>query len=292
MKKFIISIIGIAVVLFGLDFFGPGGKYEHALPNAIKNFDTSAFVSELKNLGEEVSAPPPLKSKNSSNKGVLSRAGIIQQTNLQRAANGNLPALKENDQLNAAAWAKAADIFSQQYFDHVNPQGKGPADVTREAGYEYISVGENLAMGFFEDDKDLVEAWMNSPGHRENILNGKYEEIGAAAIKGMYEGKETWVAVQEFGRPASSCPRVDVTLKASIDSLQNEIDALQDQLVAMKVELDSMNPKTPEEYEAYNKKVAEYNSQIKIFNNKVDVLKTQSARYNSQVSVYNICLNS
>src|SRR6185369_15716694 len=117
-----------------------------------------------------------------------------------------LPALKENALLDKAAKKKLDDMFAQQYFEHINPQGKGPSDLAKSVGYDYIAIGENLALGNFKNDAELVQAWMDSPGHRANILNKQYTEIGVAVGQGTYEGKKTWLAVQEFGRPTSSCP--------------------------------------------------------------------------------------
>ena len=63
-----------------------------------------------------------------------------------------------------------------------------------------------------------MTAWMNSPGHRANILNPHFQEIGVAVGKGMYEGHETWIAVQSFGMPLSACPASDANLKIKIDA--------------------------------------------------------------------------
>ena len=68
-------------------------------------------------------------------------------------------------------------------------------------------------MGNFKNDQDLVSAWLNSPGHRANILNTRFTEIGTAVLKGFYEGREVWMAVQEFGLPLSSCPNPDSKVK-------------------------------------------------------------------------------
>src|SRR5207237_597403 len=142
----------------------------------------------------------------------------------------------------------------------------------------------------FKDDAALVEAWMNSPGHRANILNTKYQEIGVAVGSGMFEGHKTWLAVQEFGKPKSSCPSVDSNLKLQINSQQNEINQMQSNLAELKNQLDSSQPKTQSEYDSYNQLVAEYNNMIKIYNNKVDTLKLISDQYNIEVRAYNSCL--
>jgi len=107
----------------------------------------------------------------------LTVKGVIDNTNKQRALNGDLPVLKENFKLNFSAEKKLQDMFVKQYFEHNSPEGIGVGDLGLQAGYEYIIIGENLALGNFKDDASLVDAWMASPGHRANILNKKYTEI-------------------------------------------------------------------------------------------------------------------
>ena len=130
---------------------------------------------------------------------------IISETNLQRQENGDLPALKENTDLDETASAKAADIFKNQYFEHVSPSGVDPGKLVESYGYDYIVEGENLILGNFSSEKEVVADWMASPGHRANILNNRYTEIGVAIVKGTYKGEESWVGVQEFGLPLSTC---------------------------------------------------------------------------------------
>ncbi|MCX6721540.1 MAG: CAP domain-containing protein [Candidatus Staskawiczbacteria bacterium] len=129
---------------------------------------------------------------------VFDKDRIIYETNVQRVKNG-LPSLTKNEILNQMAEAKAKDMFAKQYFDHVSPDGYGLEDLARDYGYKYVEVGENLLEGNFNDEKQILNDWMNSPEHRHNILNEKFTEMGAAVIKGKYEGRTVWMAVQEFG---------------------------------------------------------------------------------------------
>lgn len=286
---------GAVLVLVGLLFWflpSPLGKITKNIPDVIKNLSTGTVATQIKNIKQEVFAPPPLKSNSPKiENSVLTIAGIISWTNINREQNGAEPALKENTKLNQSAKLKLEDMFKQQYFEHESPSGAGPADLAKTVGYEYLSIGENLALGFFKDNEELVTAWMNSPGHRENILNTKFTEIGVAVAKGFYKGEETWIAVQEFGRPTSNCPAVDASLKALILSLEQEVDRLHAELTAKRQELESMDPKTKQEYEDYNTKVADFNNLVKNYNNKVDLLKMTSNKYNTQVSAYNLCLD-
>lgn len=259
--------------------------------SADRNLNLTRFP-DLKSVKQEVNTSGLLRGQTGQVASAwLTRAGTIDQTNLQRAQN-NLPALKENRLLNQAAQKKLQDMFAGQYFEHISPQGVGPAELAKAVNYEYVAIGENLALGNYKNDKDLVNAWMNSPGHRANILNTKYQEIGVAVGKGMFEGQEIWLAVQEFGKPASACPIVDSGLKDRIQSLREEVAVMEQQINDMKVGLSNPGDiQDKQAADAYNQKVAEYNVLVNSYNNKVDQLKALTVQYNSQVNAYNACLN-
>lgn len=124
---------------------------------------------------------------------------IIQLTNAERAKLG-VSALKENKLLSEAARQKAADMFAFNYWAHVSPSGRTPWAFFTDVGYKYQYAGENLARDF-RDPGSVVQAWMNSPTHRENMVNAKYREIGVAVVTGTLQGVETALVVQHFGTP-------------------------------------------------------------------------------------------
>ncbi len=130
-------------------------------------------------------------------KSEASNSTILNLTNNQRALN-NLKVLSENDNLNAAAYAKAQDMFKNQYFEHTSPQGKTPWTFINNAGYDYAYAGENLAIDF-ENLKDTNDALMKSPTHKANILNTKYTEMGTATVTGQFNGRVTTITVEMFG---------------------------------------------------------------------------------------------
>ncbi|HYC34592.1 MAG TPA: CAP domain-containing protein, partial [Candidatus Paceibacterota bacterium] len=167
------------------------------------NLSFDKVRSDIKTTVENL--PDPLISKKAAVSGNLTVSVIVTETNNQRKANG-LSELGVNELLTRAAQMKLDDMFKNQYFEHESPDGKGPGEVAEAAGYRFLTVGENLALGSFADEKDLVQAWMDSPGHRANILGTQFTEIGIAAKKGMFKGEEVWIAVQEFGKPLSACP--------------------------------------------------------------------------------------
>lgn len=129
----------------------------------------------------------------------LTGSEVLRLTNVTRSEHG-IPELKESFLLNAVAVDRARDMFEKQYFDHVSPTGEKAADIAQKAGYRYKMIGENIAAGAFITNQKIINGWMQSPGHRKNLLSGKFEEIGVAVVRGRLEGDETWIAVQVFGR--------------------------------------------------------------------------------------------
>jgi hypothetical protein len=108
---------------------------------------------------------------------------LFNQTNQQRIANG-LPALHLDSRLNQSASLKAADMFQYDYWAHVNPtNGTQPWYWFQQAGYSYQYAGENLAKDF-DTTAGVMQGWMNSPGHRANILNANYTDVGFAVQNG------------------------------------------------------------------------------------------------------------
>lgn len=126
-------------------------------------------------------------------------SALISFANEARFSNGARE-LKVNSALEEAAKLKAEDMAKKNYFAHVSPEGVKPWYWLGKAGYNFSAAGENLAIDF-SDSKDVADAWLNSPGHRANILNKKFTEIGVATAKGIFNGRETVFVVQFFGRP-------------------------------------------------------------------------------------------
>jgi len=258
----------------------------------------SEFSLKLPQIGEEVTnflskevekvilTPPPLRSGADNPQSVLTQKGVINWTNSQRAKYG-LPPLSENSELDKMAEAKVDDMFKNQYFDHISPSGQGVGDLVKNFGYEFIVIGENLALGDYKNDEDLVQAWMDSPGHRENILNDRYQEIGVAVKKGVFEGRTTWLAVQHFGLSLSVCPSPDEKIKSAIELNQDKIGSLQTTLNNLKIEIQNMRPKRGE---LYNQKIEEYNNLAAQYNNLVEQTKALIYQYNIQVNKFNECV--
>jgi hypothetical protein len=122
---------------------------------------------------------------------------VVRATNEKRVSAGLKP-LVYNERLADAARRKAANMFSENYWAHNSPSGKTPWVWFNEAGYKYVYAGENLAKDFGSTDR-MMEAWMASPTHKENIVNPKYSEIGIAVSPGNIAGQDTVLVVQLFG---------------------------------------------------------------------------------------------
>ena len=106
---------------------------------------------------------------------------VLRLVNEERTSRG-LNALKRASDLDALARAHSADMINRHFFDHNNPDGQSPFDRMRAAGISYHAAAENIASGQ-RSAAAVMDAWMNSSGHRKNILNATYTEIGIGAVK-------------------------------------------------------------------------------------------------------------
>lgn len=132
--------------------------------------------------------------------------GLLDETNAQRSGNG-VASLRLNSQLNQAAQAKADDMADRNYWSHTTPEGKEPWWFIDTAGYPYSTVGENLAYGF-SSSSTTVAGWMNSPGHKANLLNITFQDVGfgiAQSADYVSSGPQT-IIVAMYGKTSASAP--------------------------------------------------------------------------------------
>lgn len=122
---------------------------------------------------------------------------LYRLTNEKRSQHG-LPPLQFSNTLSQAANGKAIDMYNKNYWSHNAPDGLTPWQFIINAGYRYLVAGENLAKNF-NDSYSVVEAWMNSVSHRDNILKADFEEVGFAVVDGKLQGEETTLVVQMLG---------------------------------------------------------------------------------------------
>lgn len=226
------------------------------------------FFSSLKNFKGEseskknISLPGPLRVKKEEKFGNVIDDEVIRITNEYRQQQG-LPPLKENEKLNEAAMMRADDMFKRQYFDHVAPDGTDVTYTLSIVKYEYAASGENLALGYFKDSRDLVDAWMASEGHRENILKKNFTEIGVAHKIDIFEGKTQLIAVQVFAKPLSDCPMPDENLKKQIEDKKNYIESLKKQIETLDKEIATLKQKIESLVDEINQLYLESNELIK-----------------------------
>jgi len=162
--------------------------------------------------------------------GVLGYASNINVTDLltdtnQMREKDRLEPLVFNEALSKAAYQKAMDMFEDDYWSHVAPDGKEPWDFILAENYDYTYAGENLAKNF-SASSDVVKAWMESPSHRENLLNRNYKEVGFAVVNGTLGGIETTLVVQMFGQPR------DLTMITSKESENKALKEISTQAVS------------------------------------------------------------
>ena len=117
---------------------------------------------------------------------------VFNLINQQRASNG-LAALKVDSEVQRVARIKAQDMVNNNYFSHTSPTYGSPFDMLKSFGITYKSAGENIAGN--SSNSAAVTAWMNSSGHRANILNESFNYTGVGVINGSKYGK---IYVQMF----------------------------------------------------------------------------------------------
>ncbi len=214
---------------------------------------------------------------------------ILDFTNKERRAKSLNP-LTSDYILDGIASQRADDLFLNQYFEHESPDGKSAPDLAKEMHYDYLLIGENLALGNFDDSQAIVTAWMDSPGHRANILKPEYQELGVAVKEGMFEGRQVTIAVQIFGKPMSNCPKPNPVTKNLIDMSTVAVEKMQVEAQTLYDDLKLLgeNPGLDRGY--YNQKIQEYNYSARKINDAVIALKSIIDFYNTEVSRYNACI--
>ncbi|MGG1637182.1 CAP domain-containing protein [Paenibacillus sp. NRS-1760] len=109
---------------------------------------------------------------------------VVDLVNKERAKVG-LSALKSDTLLTKVASEKAKDMDVNNYFSHTSPTYGSPFDMMRSFGVTYSYAGENIASGQ-KTPQDVMTAWMNSPGHKANILSGNFTKIGVGYVNGEW----------------------------------------------------------------------------------------------------------
>lgn len=182
MKRKIIAIL-LALTLFSVPVFAQSVTY------TVKPGDSMWKIAVRYQVGlsEIISANPQIKNPALIYPGQkitvpniddikAQENEVIKLVNAERAKRG-LPALKANWQLSRVARYKSQDMIDKNYFSHQSPTYGSPFHMMESFGIRYSAAGENIAYGQ-RTPADVMNAWMNSPGHRSNILSPSYTEIG------------------------------------------------------------------------------------------------------------------
>ena len=201
----------------------------------------------------------------------ISESELLVLVNQKRQENGLTP-LELNSALSDAARRKASDMLEKNYWAHFPPDGStSPWRFIRAAGYNYLYAGENLAKGFTESSS-TVNAWMDSQTHRDNILSGKYKDVGFAIVPGTLQGEETVLIVEMFG--SQSTPALAAVAPAQTVPVQEEVSP-QVAVAQQTVEGEKKIPKIESKNEPKNEPKTEKNKVV--ISPKIDVGLTTRA---------------
>jgi hypothetical protein len=228
---------------------------------------------------------------------------VVRYTNEFRSSHG-LPPVTLNAQLNAAANARALDMKVHQYFAHENPlTGEGPAEAIEAAGYVARVSAENIAKGTWRSNQALVQGWIDSPGHRANILNPEVREIGVGFVRdgGILAGRPLpfHYAVQLFGRPLSDCGEPPSERdRAAIQEVDARLQRLNERIRALRRDLDASesriaratdNAERNRLIENHNRRAAEYNQLLAQAKGVQETLSVMVDTYNARIADFNTC---
>jgi len=108
--------------------------------------------------------------------------------------------MRSDKTLDATAQGHGEDMLRRAFFDHRNPDGQLVRERAVEAGYKWTKIGENIAEGQLSVE-EVVDTWLKSPGHRRNILDPDFQELGVGLVLGQSRGRWRILWVQNFGTP-------------------------------------------------------------------------------------------
>jgi len=149
---------------------------------------------------------------------------LLDNTNQVREKEGK-KSLILSEKLSKAAEQKAKYMFEKNYWAHTSPEGVEPWTFILDQDYDYSYAGENLARNFYYS-REVVDAWMKSPTHKENLLSNNYDEVGFAVVNGVLDGYETTLVVQMFGRPK------DVSKLLTVQDQEKYLSSINEKIVA------------------------------------------------------------
>lgn len=143
--------------------------------------------------------PSPTKAPSSTSGSISEDEKALLDLVNKARLEANLKPLEYDIELAHVAMTKAKDMVDNNYFDHISPAYGSPFDMMKSFGIKYGYAGENIATGY-ANVQDVFNGWMNSPGHKANILNEKFTHCGFGIANGGKYGGKTWVQMF-IGKP-------------------------------------------------------------------------------------------
>ena len=188
LKRLTVSVLILSLLLLPVQAFAQSGTHTVAQGDSMWKIAVryQIGVSELIAANPQISNPSQIYPGQKINIPSIDDVKALEQkvielVNQQRAYNG-LPALKANWEVSRVARYKSQDIIDKHYFAHQSPTFGSPFNMMENFGIRFSAAGENIAYGQ-RTPEEVMKSWMNSPGHRSNILNATYNQIGVGVAK-------------------------------------------------------------------------------------------------------------
>ncbi|WP_103104045.1 CAP domain-containing protein [Brevibacillus reuszeri] len=183
----------IAIATLGLGFVLSGFSNTASAATTYPQYGYQPYMQPVQPQMQAPYAAPasqqqPVKQANQQVDASTVGKQVTDLVNQERAKAGLKP-VELDASLNKVAKAKAADMSNNNYFDHTSPTYGSPFDMMKQFGVSYMTAGENIAMGQ-RNAEEVMNQWMNSEGHRQNIINPSFTKIGVGFVNGYW--------VQEF----------------------------------------------------------------------------------------------
>ncbi len=197
MKKILVLFLASVIVLGGmpstLNAQQSGAESDQSFLNQIRLFwsqyeqSITGLLNDFNHEGSTITGGVTQSDDKKSERQTASSVKefekkVVELTNKERTERGLKP-LKLSEELTTVARAKSKDMRDNNYFDHTSPTYGSPFTMMTDFGIDYTAAGENIAAGQ-KTPAEVVEDWMKSKGHRENILNSQYTHIAIGYVEG------------------------------------------------------------------------------------------------------------
>lgn len=222
--------------------------------------------------------------------GPISKDGIVLKTNVARYNSGDLPPLNPSPILDAIAKKRLEDMQDAQYFGHLSSTPYGADDMAHYFSYRYLRFGENIALGDFQNDTEVVNTWLKSQEHRANILNTHFHEIGAAVGLVSDLGRSRWMCVQVFGLAVTDCPKVDESLAEVIAAEKTHVMQLEHASATLATMMKNIPLHSAAGVASYHQKINDYALISDSIRYRIGIINTLVQEYNKQVHAFNSCI--